>query len=154
MTANDAFEWLEQLRAQVPTLRSESAPGLYWSQKQGRPAANPATDLQTTATRCRAVIADLERQHWFARTLGYECVDDYSDPNVTLADVLEQRVGKPHLADQPTEQWSEDDLCDYVEVLHDIAARPTREHFHSWNGCGWHPSTTIERPGRRCTAGG
>lgn len=124
----------------MPTLRSEAAPRPYWSQKQGRPAAVVATDLPTTATRCRGVISDLERQHWFARTLGYECVDDHDDSNVTIIEVLERRVGKPQLVSLPTEQWSEDDLCDYVEVLHDIAARPTREWFHSYGGCGWHPT--------------
>jgi hypothetical protein len=140
LTTADALAWLEELRARVPTLRSESAPRLYWSQKQGRQAANSATDLQATVTRCRAAISDLERQNWFARTLGFECVDDYSDPGVTLEDVLERRVGKPQLAELPAEQWTEDDLCDFVEVLHDVAARPTREHFHSWNECGWHPA--------------
>lgn len=143
LTASDALAWLEELRTQVPSLRSESTPRPYWSQKQGRPAANAATDLHATVTRCRAVISEFERQNWFARTLGYECVDDFGDRDgdgdVTLADVLERRVGKPHLADLPTERWTEDDLCDFIEVLHDIAARPTRETFHSWNECGWHP---------------
>jgi hypothetical protein len=97
-------------------------------------------DLPTSATRCRAAISDLENQHWFARTLGYECIDGNGDSDVTMADVLERRIGKPKLADLPTEQWTEDDLCDYIEVMHDIAARPTRGWFHSYGGCGWHPT--------------
>lgn len=140
MTANDALNWLEELRAQVPTLRSESAPRLYWSQKHGRPTATPETDLPATATRCRAAISDLEKQHWFARTLGFECYDGNGDSDVTLADVLEGRIGKRHLATLPTEDWTEDDLCDFIEVMHDIAARPTRGWFHSYSGCGWHPT--------------
>lgn len=123
----------------MPTLRSGSAPRPYWSQKQGRPTANPDADLPSTAARCRAVMSDLEGQYWFARALGYECFDGNGDSDVTLADVLERRVGRRHLASLPTDQWTEDDLCDYVEVLHDIAARPTRGWFHSYNGCGWHP---------------
>ena len=90
--------------------------------------------------RCRAVISDLEAQHWFARSLGFECCDGHGDFAVTLDDVLERRVGKRHLASLPTGQWTEDDLCDYVEVLHDIAGRPTRGWFHSFSGCAWHPS--------------
>lgn len=84
-------------------------------------------------------MSDLEEQHWFARVLGFECFDGNGDSDVTLADVLERRVGKRHLASLPTDQWTEDDLCDYVEVQHDIAARPIRGWFHSYSGCGWHP---------------
>jgi len=82
----------------------------------------------------------LERQHWFARSLGYECCDGNGDSDVTLADVLERRIGKRQLASLPTEEWTEDDLCDFIEVMHDIAARPTRGWFHSYSGCGWHPA--------------
>lgn len=82
----------------------------------------------------------MERQHWFARTLGYECFDGNGDSDVTLADVLERRVGKRHLASLPPEEWTEDDLCDFIEVMHDIAARPDRGWFHSYSGCGWHPT--------------
>lgn len=139
LTANDSLAWLENLRLQVPTLRSESSPRTYWSQKQGSVAADPVIDLQTTVTRCRGAISDLERQNWFARTLGYQCVDDFSDPETTLPDVLARRVGKGQLATLPDEEWTEDDLCDFIEVMHDIAARPTREHLHQWNECGWHP---------------
>jgi hypothetical protein len=67
-------------------------------------------------------------------------VDGNGDSDTTMSDVLRRWVGKPQLADLPVDQWSEDDLCDYVEVMHDIAARPTRGWFHSYGGCGWHPS--------------
>lgn len=144
LTTADALDWLEQLRSQVPNLRSESEPRPYWSQRQNGPAAATATDLPATITRCRSAISELEDEHWFARTLGFDCVDGHGESNTTKAEVLKRRVGKPQLVDLSTERWTEDDLCDYVEVMHDIAARPTRGWFHSFGGCGWHP-TDYER---------
>lgn len=79
-------------------------------------------------------------EHWFSRTLGFDCVDGNGDSDTTMADVLERRVGKPHLLALSADQWTEDDLCDYVEVLHDISARPSRGWFHSFSSCGWHPA--------------
>lgn len=140
MTSDASLDWLEQLRVQVSRLRAESAPRPYWSQKQGRPAAATASDLHTTVTRCRSVISELENHHWFARTLGFGCVDGHGDSDTSMADVLERRVGKRQLADLPAEQRTADELCDYIEVLHDIAARPSRGWFHSFGGCGWHPA--------------
>lgn len=148
MTRHAALDWVEELRSRVPSLRSESEPRPYWSQKRDRPAVATASDLMTTVTRCRSVISELESEHWFARTLGFECVDGHGESNMTLADVLERRVGKPQLADLASERWSEDDLCDFVEVLHDISARPSRGWHHSYGGCGWHPSAFDRSSGQ------
>ncbi len=122
MTLPAALTWVEELRNQVSSLRSESEPRPYWSQKRDRPAPATAADLMTTVTRCRSVISDLEGGHWFARTLGFECVDGHGESNTTLTEALERRVGKPQLVDLSSERWTEDDLCDFVEVLHDISA--------------------------------
>ena len=40
---------------------------------------------------------------------------------------------------------TEDDLCDFIEVFHDLAARPTRGLYHRYSDCGWHPSA-YSRP--------
>jgi hypothetical protein len=135
-----ALAWLERLRVQAPTLRPESAPRPCWSQKRGRAASATAMDLPTTVHRCQATIQEMENEHWFARTLGYDCVDGNGEPSTTLEEVLGRRVGKPQLTQLAADQWTEDDLCDYIEVLHDLAARPTTEWFHSYGGCGWHPT--------------
>lgn len=82
----------------------------------------------------------MDDEHWFARTLGFDCIDGNGESSTTRAEVLERRVGKPQLVDLPADQWTVDDVCDYVEVMHDIAARPTRGWVHSYAGCGWHPS--------------
>lgn len=140
MTREAALVWLEQLFKEAPGMRAESAPRPYWSQRHSRAAPAQATDLATTVHRCRAAIQDMEREDWFARTLGYDCVDGNGEANTTLGEVLGRCVGKPQLAGQADEAWTEDDLCDYVEVLHDLAARPTRGWVHSYSGCGWHPT--------------
>ena len=46
------------------------------------------------------------------------------------------------------EVWTEPDLCDFIEVFQDLAARQTRQWFHSFNDCGWHPQAFSPRSGR------
>lgn len=75
---------------------------------------------------------------------------DARDAEVSsIPEQLGARVGKPDLWDVPTTGWTVDDLCDVIEVLHDLVARPTREWFHDWGGCGWHPERTSIPSGRR-----
>ena len=69
--------------------------------------------------------AELAQQHWFAEALGYDCVDRNGDTGTTIGEELEVRVGKGYLVNRPDDQWNEDDLCDFIEVYHDLSARPT-----------------------------
>ena len=45
--------------------------------------------------------------------------------------------------------WTVDDLCDFVEVYHDLAARPTRGWIHEYGGCGFHPTRFARSSGQR-----
>lgn len=87
-------------------------------------------------------------EHFFAEALGFDCVDGNGDSEATPEMELDRRIGKPQLwRDDPT-GWDEDDLCDFIEVFHDLAARPTDGWFHSFGGCGWHPSKFNRRSGQ------
>jgi hypothetical protein len=80
------------------------------------------------------------RDGFFAQALGYDCVDGNGDVDTTPSLELETRVGKPDLWSSPDPAWDEDDLCDFIEVFHDLAGRPTRGWYHSYSGCGFHPT--------------
>ena len=86
--------------------------------------------------------------HFFGEALGYDCVDGNGDDGSTPEDELDRRVGKPHLWQSDPTDWDEDDLCDFIEVFHDLATRPTDGWFHSFSGCGWHPSNFNRRSGQ------
>jgi len=57
-------------------------------------------------------------------------------------------VGKPHLWNSEDATWSESDLCDFIEVFHDLAARPTRGWIHGFAGCGFHPTRYSRKSGQ------
>jgi hypothetical protein len=90
----------------------------------------------------------LDREHYFSEAIGFDCVDARDGAHSSHEQELETRVGKPQLWSARPEDWSEADLCDFIEVFHDLAARPTRGWFHSYAGCGWHPTQFSRKSGQ------
>jgi len=143
------LDWLKELAKSIPDLPQQQAPRPYWSQKHSTPVAPATASLATMVRRVKREIKLLDDEHWFAMTLGFECVDDHSEPETTIEDELDRRIGKPDLPIRTEDDWSEDDLCDFVEVYHDLAARPTRGSIHTWDGCGLHPRHYSQSSGQR-----
>ena len=104
--------------------------------------------LQMIITRVRALVDEFWTEFYFARTLGYSCVDDTDDERSSPEQELDRRVSKPHLWSQESESWTEVDLCDFIEVFHDLAAWPTMGWYHDFNDCGWHPQGFSDRLGQ------
>ena len=94
------------------------------------------------------MIEEFRANHYFAETLGYSCVDDLDDEGSSPEQELDRRVGKPHLWSQESDSWNEIDLCDFIEVFHDLAAWPTMGWYHNRFECGWHPESFSERLGQ------
>ncbi len=143
-------EWLEALLEALPDLPQASKPKPHWSQRQPSHSTAPVEpDLDSLARRIQRQISEFGGMHWFAQQLGYECVDGNGDTGVTINDVLDERLGKGHLATpwRPSE-WSLDDVCDIIEIHHDLAARPTGSWFHDYMGCGTHPTKFSVRSGQ------
>lgn len=143
-----AVSWLAELAEVADRLPTQERPRPYWSQRLvGVVSPQPAT-LGATARRIRALILELSDEHFFAEVLGFSCVDDHGEAPSTPQQELERRVGKPHLYSADPESWTEEDLCDYIEVFHDLAARPTKGWHHSYLGCGWHPTQFSRKSGQ------
>lgn len=141
------LRWVKELLDDVPGLPDVQRPRPYWSQRLG-PSSTPET-WATTVRRVRGLIAELEGAHFFAETLGFECVDGNGETNSSPELELGTRVGKADLGRTPDPEWSEADLCDYIEVFHDLAARPTRGWYHDYCNCGFHPSRFSRKSGRQ-----
>lgn len=142
--------WLSDLAGVAGDLPRKGRSRAYWSQRAGGPAlpAEPLT-LAAAAERVKKLADRLGKERYFVRTLGFECVDDCDAELSSIPEQLGERVGKRDLWEVPTPGWSVDDLCDVIEVLHDLVARPTREWFHDFGGCGWHPARSSIPSGRR-----
>jgi hypothetical protein len=142
--------WLEELLGDVNDLPAVSEPRPYWSQRRATtlgPNSQPVP-LATVVDQVRALIDRLERDHYFAQNCGYECIDGDEDGTTSRRQELQTHLGKAHLMETASESWSVDDLCDFIEIHHDLTSRPTAGYFHSYGGCGWHPSSYAVAPGQ------
>ena len=142
------LRWLGGLAGASSSLPQEQPPPPHYSQRVSGAAGTSESSLPTIVRLVSSLVRQFHDDHYFAETLGFDCVDD-SDYNKSSPEKeLESRVGKPSLWSAEPEVWTEPDLCDFIEVFHDLAARPTRQSFHGFNGCGWHPQAFSQRSGR------
>lgn len=140
MSPSSASEnWLSQLLLDVDSLLQPRPPRPYYSQRNDVAEPNAQRAVESTAQRLFATIDELVRQNFFARAVGYDCIDNREEPTSTFQSELGKRIRKPELWDGDFALWSENDLCDFAEVMYDLVARPTREWYHDYSACGWHP---------------
>lgn len=139
MTSPSKLSWLSDLAGVSVSLAREREPRPYFSQRDSGPAAGIEFSLASVVRRALVEVRDLQEAHFFAEVLGFDCVDGIGESDSSPEDELDRRVGKPHLWSAEPQSWSEPDLCDFLEVFHDLAARPTKRWFHQFAGCGWHP---------------
>ncbi|HWJ64590.1 MAG TPA: hypothetical protein VNS19_21635 [Acidimicrobiales bacterium] len=145
-----AIAWLSDLVAIAEQLPSVQHPRPYWSQRTTTTDAGPEVlGLAEVAERFRKLVDQLETDRYFSRSIGYECVDGHGGEVGSIDDKLGELIGKADLWSTPTTSWTLDDLCDAIEVLHDLAARPTAEYFHNYFDCGWHLKKWSIASGRR-----
>jgi hypothetical protein len=142
------IDWLRELADAASTLPQGHRPRPYWSQRNQLEAAAELPTLARTATRVRRVISELLTNHFFAQTLGYDCVDGNGNYGTSVEEELERRLGRTTIWDTKAADWSRDELFDVIEVFHDLAARPTRGWVHGYGGCGWHPSEFSRQSGQ------
>ncbi len=141
------LSWLRELLEDVPRLPQVGRLRPYWSQKSAS-TSTPPESWPSLVHRVRGVVNELRIGHFFAEILGYDCVDGNGESDSSPALELGTRVGKPDLWDSPDADWSESDLCDFIEVFHDLATRPTRGRYHDYGNCGFHPSRFSKRSGQ------
>lgn len=149
--------WLNRLALAAPELPTPKPPLPYFSQKQSGPDVPTTVPLHVAVVRIRELIQDFKDKHYFAREFGYACYDRSGDVDNSPQDELKRRVGKPQLWTDSPESWHDAlqpsrweiaDVCDFVEVFHDLASRPTSGWYHSFNNCGWHPEHYFRPAGQ------
>ena len=143
----DSLQWLAELARDAADLPQEPPPRSYFAQpKPGQLLYDGGFPI--IVRRVNALVRDFYDDHYFANLFGFYCqprqgwINAKSSPEKEL----EQRVGKPHLWDSEPETWDEEDLYQFIEVFHDIAARPTSRHDHQY--CDGHPTHFSPQTGR------
>lgn len=142
-------QWVSQLireAAQWPEPRTRRP---YWSIRTASRGTSIRLDLDQTVQAFVRLIDEFEANGYLAQAFGEGCVDDRYGPGPTPSDVLSRRLGYPVEWPLETVKPGLDDLCDLIEVFHDVIARPSSRWYHEYSGCGWHHKAFATGPGRR-----
>ena len=148
MTSRSKLSWLSDLASTAAGLSREQGPRPHYSQRGSNEHVVGEVSLAPLVRRALVTLREMQEEHLFAELLGFECFDALGETDSSPEDELERRVGKPHLWSAEPESWSEADLCDFLEVFHDLASRPTKRWLHQYSGCGWHPEKFSKGSGQ------
>jgi hypothetical protein len=114
----------------------------YYSIRTGK---NPQkrVKLPTLLEMFISVYDEFAQKDYFQEAFGYYCVDNGDVPGRLGSNIdgfLVRKLRKTNLWPIPTKytSYSEDDLFDIIEFLHDYVSQPTKGYYHSFSNCGYH----------------
>jgi hypothetical protein len=144
-------DWITDLVREAANWPEPGTRKPFWSTRMLRRDSRPRLNVRAFTRSFIQLIEELESDGYFVHAFGQYCVDQNSrrDASAVLTRRLGHPVSWPLRFDDEGRYPLLDYLCDFVEVLHDVVARPSRRSYHEFNQCGWHYSDFATRPGRR-----
>jgi hypothetical protein len=117
----------------------------YYSVRTGKNPAGGPIDLAMLTRQVLRIYNLLDNEGYFQEDLGYDCVDSGWVPGrlgFDLEAVVALELRKPSLLPIRTKletyAYSEDDLFDMIEFLHEHCSKGLDNYYHSFNDCGYH----------------
>lgn len=125
----------------------------YYSVRTGRNPEGSQLALPSLLRLFLAVYCDFERKGYFQEAFGYQCVDAGDVPGTIGVDIeayflLKLRKDNLWTIKDRYQQYTEDDLFDVIEFLHDYISKPIDGRYHSYGDCGWHYETFDQHAGQ------
>jgi hypothetical protein len=125
----------------------------YYSVRNALNQGKLHLDLDLLKQLFLAIYSDFRDKYYFQEAFGYECVDAGFVPGTTGRDteaffLIKLRKQNLWPIETMIDNYSEDDLFDVIELLHDLIAKPIDGYYHSWDQCGWHYQTFDEPAGQ------
>src|SRR5579859_7451927 len=126
----------------------------YYSTRTGKVVETPELNLRLLKKLFLITYNKLNEDGYFQKYFGYYCVDQGNVSGELGHDIdamIFLSLKKENLwqLTDKLEQYSEDDLFDMIEFLHDNCAKPVSGTYHSWNDCGYHYTTFNDELGRQ-----
>ncbi|WP_331727717.1 hypothetical protein [Streptomyces sp. NBC_01176] len=143
----DKHDWFTELVNRASELRHAVTPRPYWPQRRGSGLSHDGSTPRDTRRDFARIIGEFADNGYLVERFGEECVDD-PDELPDASEVIDQRLGIPHLWPLTPETWDEDTFYGLIEVFHDLVSRPRKRWPHSYNNCGWHHSEFHNGPAR------
>jgi len=126
---------------------------LYYSRRQGKIDKSPEMSLSLLKRLYLVIYNQMNKDGYFQKHFGYYCIDQNDVPGLLGFDVPSAifiSLRKDNLWPIYTkiEHYSEDDLFDIIEYLHDHCSKPTDGNYHRFNDCGMHYHTFHDLEGQ------
>jgi hypothetical protein len=145
----DAEQWVSQLIEEAAHWPEPGTPKRYWSTRTVGRSHPTRMELEEVVRAFIQLIDEFKIHGYLAFAFGEECVDDQGGPGPSPGEILSRRLGYPVEWPLETVKPDLDDLCDLIEVFHDLVARPSSRWYHDYSAYGWHHSDFATGPGRR-----
>lgn len=113
-----------------------------------RPSGEP--DWIAAKDRFSSFVARWQASGYFGEMYPTGCVDADDELESDVVEKLTDLYGQlpPSLNYTETSGWSDDEFCDLIELLHDLAARPRNRSYHDFSQCGYHYTDHSLRTGQ------
>jgi hypothetical protein len=125
----------------------------YYSLRTGKHDGEIKLDLEAIKKLFLAAYRSFNQREYFQQAFGYHCVDAGAVVGTAGQDIegaMLLALRKSHLwpIEDRLSEYTEEDLFDVVEFLHDNISKPLEGYFHSYYGCGMHYSTFSQPEGQ------
>ena len=115
----------------------------YYSIRTGKNIGAIKLDLSMLKKLFIASYSSFKDKGYFQEAFGYTCVDAGKVDGSVGNDIevyFIRKLRKTNLwpIEERLSAYSEDDLFDIIELLHDVISKPLEGRYHDWNGCGYH----------------
>jgi hypothetical protein len=125
----------------------------YYSIRTGKLTETPEMSLKLLKKLFLVSYDKLNDSGYFQKYFGYYCVDQHDVPGELGRDIdamLFLSLKKENLwpVRSKIEEYSEDDLFDIIEFMHDHCSKPLTGTYHNFNQCGYHYETFNDYEGQ------
>ena len=90
---------------------------------------------------------------YFQKYFGINCEDGFIEGELgyDISTIIFVNLRKDNLfpVHEKLSNYSEDDLFDMIEFLHDHASKGLTGHYHQWNNCGYHYEEFNDQEGQK-----
>lgn len=124
----------------------------YYSERTGKLSPDQEIDLKTLKRLFLSVYNKLEEAGYFQKYFGFRCEDGdiIGELGKDLEAIFILNLRKDHI--YPVKEkliyYSEDDLFDVIEFLHDYCSKGRDKYYHEWGECGYHYSNFDDTEGQ------
>ncbi|MCC7494711.1 MAG: hypothetical protein IT204_20295 [Fimbriimonadaceae bacterium] len=126
----------------------------YFSERAGRHPTGGKFDLDGLRSLFLSTYRQLASDGYFQEALGYDCVDAGRVPGSCGSDLnafFYTQLARPSLwpIEEKSADYSEDDVFDVIELLHDISSKGIEGTYHQYGDCGMHYTAFDQDAGRQ-----